>query len=54
MTNSFCMFDCMGERIKNTQDKLIRGANVGWLWARGTVFFLHSLSNGKFVTLISN
>lgn len=40
--------------MKNTQNKFLKEANVGWSWARKTVFFPHLLSNGKFITLISN
>lgn len=52
--HSFCVFNFMSERIRNIQDKFIRGESIKQSWSSGNVLFPHSLSNGMCVTLISN
>lgn len=52
--HSFCVFNFMSERIRNIQDKFIRGESIEQSWSSGNVLFPHSLSNGMYVTLISN
>lgn len=52
--HSFCVFNFMSERIRNSQDKFIREESIEQSWSSGNVFFPHSLSNGMCVTLISN